>query len=516
MTVISFPTVNASIIPADVTVQNSPHKVLLVGQKLSAGTAAAGALIENIGNDGSENTLFGKASMLAEMVRQFKKINNVSRVDAIALDDVSGGTAATGTVVFTGTATANGTFHVSVGSSLLYTFTIPVASGDTPTVIATATAAAINANTSIPYTATSSTGTVTIACRHKGTLGNDTSLRVSGSAASVTAATTAFSSGATDPTLTSVLNVTGEERYQTIVWPYHASISTVTTNFLDPRYNVNNAIKDGVAVTAKADTYDNHITALNALNTQNLVYICNKSIGVSAQRGSSMIEFNYGIAAQFAAIRSLRLTEGANIAQYVVGNGSRDRFGGIHISGKPYANTPMPYLPLVPIGQGFSDVELAALNNAGGTVIGVNRTRTSALLGQAMTTYKTDAAGSPDPTYKYLNNVDVAVAVREFFFNNIKADFAQHRLTDGDLIPNLAITNKEDIKATFISYYAELASPNYSLLRAGENVLQAFKQSIDITLNLTLGSITAYMIMPIIVQARTFNIVQQIAFDLNN
>jgi phage tail sheath gpL-like len=516
MTVISFPTVNASIIPADVTVQNSPHKVLLVGQKLSAGTATAGALVENIGNDGSENTLFGKASMLAEMVRQFKKINNVSRVDAIALDDVSGGTAATGTVVFTGTATASGTILVSIGSSLNYTFSVPVVSGNTPTVLATALAALITANTAIPYTAASSTGTVTLTARHKGTLGNDTSINVTGSAAGVTMSTTAFTGGATDPTLTGVFAVCGDERYQTIVWPYHGSISTVTTNFLDGRYNVNNAIKDGVAITSKADTYANHITGLNALNTQNLLYICNRSIGVTTQRGSSMVEFDYGVSAQFAAIRSLRLTEGANIARYVVGNGSRDRFGGVHIAGKPYANTPMPFLPLVPIGLGFTDIELAALNTAGGTVIGVNRTRTSALIGQAVTTYKTDVAGNPDPTYKYLNNVDVAVATREFFFNNIKADFAQHRLTDGDLIPNIAITNKEDIKATFISYYADLAGPAYSLLRAGEDVLQAFKSSIDITLNLTVGSITAYMIMPIIVQARTFNIVQQIAFDLNN
>ena len=67
-TTVRQPKVNVNIVNANVAVENTEQKILFVGQKTSAGTATALALNESIPNDGSEDTLFGRDSMLATMM----------------------------------------------------------------------------------------------------------------------------------------------------------------------------------------------------------------------------------------------------------------------------------------------------------------------------------------------------------------------------------------------------------------------------------------------------------------
>ena len=59
MTTVSFPKATINIQSNQESVSIYPHKVLFIGQKLSGGTATAGALIENIQSDNSWDTLFG-------------------------------------------------------------------------------------------------------------------------------------------------------------------------------------------------------------------------------------------------------------------------------------------------------------------------------------------------------------------------------------------------------------------------------------------------------------------------
>ncbi|NIS23463.1 hypothetical protein GWN75_05955, partial [candidate division KSB1 bacterium] len=68
--------------------------------------------------------------------------------------------------------------------------------------------------------------------------------------------------------------------------------------------------------------------------------------------------------------------------------------------------------------------------------MGNNIAGNAVILSDAYTTYKTDAAGNPDPTFEFLNYVDTDSGVREYFYNNARADLAQSRLTDGDLAVN--------------------------------------------------------------------------------
>lgn len=510
--IIGQPKVTVNIVNASEAVQNTAHKVLLIGQKVAGGSATDGVLVENILNDNSEDTLFGLDSMLAAMVRAAKKENKITRMDAIPLDDASG-TPATGTIVITGTASEDGTLVVIIGSEQNHKFTIAVADLDDPTAIGDAIEAAINADTKVPVTAANVTGTITMTAVNDGTLGNDIGISISGVVASVTHAVTVMSSGATDPTLTSILDVIGEERYQTIIWPYSADTSVLRT-FLDARFNADNRIQDGVGITASQDSLSNHTALLDALNSQSLVYFTDKLESETSYKGPSQLELSPVKSAIFGAIRALRLTDGASISQFVIAtNGPLDSFGGTALASKPYFNTAMPNLPLIPTGRGWDDTEIETLFDSGGSVLGVNSAGNAAIVGEVVTTYKTDAAANADISFKFLNYVDTSVNSREYFFNNLKSRFAQSRLTEGTVQPGRDMANDIVILAYCEKLYQDLSGADFVLLQAGEAALTFFKDNLSVTLDLATGKATIQMTVPLVTQLREILATMKIAFS---
>ena len=507
------PRVTGNIVGANVAVSNTPQKVLFVGQMVAAGSATGGNLYENI-QDNSEDTLFGAASQLAGMIRAARKLNPVTRFDAIPLDDNGSGVAATGTIAFTGTITTAGTISITIGSELDYTFDLAVSVGDTATVIGDALVAAITANLDTPFTASNTTGTVTITAANDGTLGNFIGLVYDlGDSVGVTCALTAMASGATDPTLTGVFDVVGNNRYQGIVWPYFADTSEVRS-FLDARFNVTNEVLDGVAITSSVDTLANHLTRLNALNSQSLVDICDETTNETAFKGPAQMELSYIKAAQFTAIRAYRLTADASISQFVITtNGPLDSIGGPALASKPYFNTPMPDLPLYATGRGFTDTEIEQLHDAGGTVIGNNSAGNTVVMGEVVTTYKTDTAGNADISFKYLNYVDTISNVREYYVNNYRTRFAQSRLTEGDIIAGRDMANALVIQAYSEQLYQDLSGPNFVLLQAGENALVFYKENFSVVLDLATGKATIQMVVPLVTQLREITATIKISFS---
>lgn len=515
--IINQPRVAVNIVPATTDVSNVPQRILFIGQKVAAGTAVAGALNENILNDNSEDTLFGATSMLAGMIRAAKKLNQVTQMDAIALSDNGSGVAATGTIALTGTsATEAGTLVVRIGSQVNHQYSIAVTLGETPTLIGDAIAAAVNADTDSPVTAVNVTGTVTFTAVNKGTLGNFIGIEVDGSVGGITSTVTGMASGATDPTLTTVFDVVGTKRYQTIVWPYSADTSVLRT-FLDARFNDSNRVLDGVGITGSQDSLANHLSALNLLNSQSLVFIADKAESETNFKGPAVFEMPQVKSSEFAAIRALRLTDGASVSQFVITtNGPLDSFGGPALASKPYFNTNFPYLPLVKTGRGWNDTEieqLSGITGAGGTVIGINSAGNTAIAGEVVTTYKTDSAGNADVSFKYLNYVDTASGAREYFYNNLRARFAQSRLTAGDVLPGRDMANDIVIEAYCTKLYQDLSGPTYVLLQAGETALKYFKDNLTITLDLATGRATIQMIVPLVTQLREILATMKISFD---
>lgn len=496
--VVSEPEVTLALIPSQGSVGLKQQRILVIGQR-NGGTATSGQLVSDIQNDNSWDSLFGADSQIAGMCRNVRKVNTETSLDAISLSDNGSGVAAAGQVSFTGTSTAAGVIAVSIGSESDFTFEIPVAEGATDASLATLLADAVNASTSAPFDAAASTADVDLTAVNAGTVGNSFAIKIEGQVDGITVASTAFTGGSIDPDFTNLFDVIEDRRYQTIIWPYFDDIETIK-DFLDSRFNVQDNVLDGVAHVGVDDTFANLLALGNANNSQSIVINGDELISRDKLKGGSIVEIPYAKSAQIGGIDALRLTDGALISRYVIGRGSKDRFGGIALASLPYFNTPLPFLPLMDVQDGFTRQEVENLQDAGVSTIGNNRTNTDVLMGEMLTTYKTDAASNEDITWKFLNYVRTSSNIREYFFNNLKARFAQTRLTEGSLIPGYDMANKAVIEAYVGSLYQELA--NVVLVQDGEAALQFFKENLTVELDLSTGSVFISMVTPIVTQLR--------------
>lgn len=150
--------------------------VLLVGQKLASGTAAAGEIVR-IGSVADAVDKAGAGSMLAQMAARYRAIDPVLDLYMLPYADLPAGVQATGTLTVTAAPTASGTLAVYVAGRRVQ---VGITAGATAAAVATAIAAAItDAGDDIPVTAAAVGAVVTLTSRHKGSCGNDIDLRLS-------------------------------------------------------------------------------------------------------------------------------------------------------------------------------------------------------------------------------------------------------------------------------------------------------------------------------------------------
>lgn len=194
-----------------------PTRVLLIGQKLAAGSAPA-AVPQRITRADQAPALFGNGSVLAEMVQAFRAANQTNDVYAVALADPGGGVQAAGNLVLSGSPTAAGTLAVYIGGQRV---AVNVAAGAVVADIATALRTAIGAKPSLPVTAGGSAGTVSLTAKHAGVVGNSIDLRLNRLAGEATppglsVAVTQLTSGAGSPDIASVLTAIAAEWFTDI------------------------------------------------------------------------------------------------------------------------------------------------------------------------------------------------------------------------------------------------------------------------------------------------------------
>lgn len=496
---ISLPEVTLSIIPAAQLAKVQEQKVLFVGQMVAAGSATAGELIQDHPDDGTEDALFGQTSHLAGLVREFKKLNKRSRLDILPLDDDGSAVKATAIAAVTGTATEDGEIELTIGSDKNHKQTITITSADTATDVGDAIAAAFDADSDLPTTQANVTGTVTFTAENGGTLADEWDIVLSGSVAGIAIALTGWTGGATDPTLTGILSVIANIRYQSILWPSVYALSEVQTE-LDARFNTANDIKDGVACQFKRGTLATLKAYVAALNSQSLVIVGNKTVSKTLHKGSATVEMPDIQCAQFIAIRALRLTEGAPLSPFVSTVAPSDQFGGIHIGSLPYFNTGMPNLPIANAEDFFTSPDLSEMTDNAVSIIGPNRSYSGVVMGEIVTTYLEDTAGNPDTSYKYLNTVDTASLIREYYFENYKRRYAQSRLTSGDLVPGLDVQNEASIRAFSKRLYAELADE--ALTQKGLAALKDYDTNLSIVINIATGTATINQAPLLVTQLR--------------
>lgn len=512
-TTILQPKVNVQIVPSSAIVSNTGQKILFVGQ-VTTGTAVAGELQVSIANGGAEDGLFGEDSMLATMIRFNKRRNQQVQIDAIGLDDNGGTTAATGKVIVVGTATEGGSIEVIVGSERFNKYTIAVLEAETAEDIGDKIAAAINDDPTNQCTALNAVGDVSLEAKNGGTVGNNIPLSLSGIVAGLTLTVTGMLGGVVDPVLTGVFDVIGSNRYQAILWPWSDDL-TELTGLLDPRFNADGIVLDGVGFTGALDTKANLEALAISENSQSLVIFGSLLTTEVAYVGGAVVEQPIMWASQFAGYRALRLdTDGFAVSDLVLtSQGPLDAFGGPALASKPYFNTPFADLVEVQPQRGFDDQEIEDLHDVGITVIGNNTANNGIIAGEVVTTYKTDTAGNPDITFKYLNYVDTATQSREYFYNNYRKRFAQSRLTEGDVIKGRDMANAGVIRSYSKRLYQDLSGVDFVLLESGEDALKFFDENLIITIDKAIGRASIQMTVIIVTQLREIAATMKIAFS---
>lgn len=409
-------------------------RALLIGQKLAAGTAVADTPVQAF-SQGDVNAACGADSMLARMYAAYRLQDATGECWLLPLADNAAGTAATGTIAVTGTATASGTLALYVMGQL-----VPVAvnAADTATVVATAIAAAINAAPALPVSAAAATGTVTVTALHKGLALNDVDMRINyrgvqngeTTPAGLTVTITAMTGGATNPTLTNGLANLGVQSFDFIALPYTDSASlTAIADLLSDQSGRWSAIEMlyGHCFAAYRGTVSARSTFGVGNNNQHI-----SILGYYDSPTPAWLEAADWAGAHAAVIRT-------NPALGVVGQP-------LNLLAPPIASRDTPAEQNVLLYDGLSTFTVDAHGQS--------------RIGRSITTYQSNASAQPDDSYLNTNLLFQAMYVARYLKANVLTQYQNRILVDNGAIigPGSPAVTPELIFAGICAMYGYLCT----------------------------------------------------------
>ena len=204
-----------------------PNKVLIIGQRLTAG-AVAEVVPTSVASSDAGETAFGHGSNIAQMIEKFKAANPYTELWAISLDDAGAAVAATGTITWTGTSTEAASIFLYLAGERIEV-AIPDATAAAavgPLVVTAVTAHMLTSN--LGLSAGGAVAVTTFTALNAGTLGNGIKLELSRNEgevlpAGITAAIVlmgAAVAGATDPDVADAIAVISDAWYNKIISAY--------------------------------------------------------------------------------------------------------------------------------------------------------------------------------------------------------------------------------------------------------------------------------------------------------
>lgn len=510
---VANPRVTLDIIRRDSLVGVEDYQVCLIGQ-ISANAAAditGGMFVPDVPRTDAEiNELFGADSHAALLARSFREVNEYSNLAMIVKDDAALSTAATAQITFAGAATKAGTLYVTVVSEYHYTFEVEVEVGDTPTEVLAKLEAVVSARANKPFTFTNNDPDGDFTAVNKGSIANNWPIKVKGRVPGITYTLTGWAGGATDPDISALFDDVQNERFQGIVWPESYATSTIK-NFIDPRKNVDNDVKDGMAFMYLNESFVTIKTSALGLNSSEICVLTNKPIDEADWKGPAVPTAPDMVAAYVCAVRALRSEDGISVSDYVSTVASGDQFGGAHMHSLPFFNTPIRFIGLPRKGSCYSAAEQLELEDSGVSVLGANRSGTGVVLGQLVTTWQKDPAGNDDETWKYVNWRDTHGHIREFLVVNCRKRFAQSRLSTGDTVAGFDIATEELVRAFVTQILGELALQ--ALVVAGIDARRLIERSLVVTLQPELRRVNIYVKAPMVSQLGEIIGTVQYTFD---
>lgn len=404
-------------------------RALLIGQKITAGTATANTIVRCTSAEHAA-TLAGRGSLLHRQAIAWFANNKMTELYLGVLDDNGAGVAATKTLTVTGPATAAGTLAIYIGGELVQ---VAVASGAAQNDIAAAIEAAIDLKTNLPVTAGVSTNVVTLTARNKGVAGQDLNVRLNYQDTELTPAGVAVVvanavSGITNPVLTTLIAAMGDTWYHVISHPYYDATSLTAIEAELSSRNGPTRMIDGVAITSSPGSASALGTLGDTRNSQHSVIV--------AQPGETPITPPCEFAAAVAAV----------VASAAAADPAR-----------PFQT--LPLARVLPPAEAdlftFSERNLllydgvATSKAAGGGVVQVER---------LVTTNQTNAGGGADTSYLDLNTLLTLMYLRYSYRADFVSKFSRSKLADDGTRfgAGQAVVTPSIAKAHAVGWFAQM------------------------------------------------------------
>jgi len=207
----------------------SQLRVVIIAEKLAAGTATADAPIQIFDEDDADTKL-GQGSFAAlgcrKAFEQGKIMGSMPEVWAAPIVEPAGGTKATYTFTVTVTTALGGDLVVRVAGR---TITVPVSAGDAQNTIATALKNALDAQKRyLPGTAGVAANVVTFTVATKGVNGNDVAVETVSAPSGVSCAAAAGVAGAGAAVITTAVQALYDKRYHAVCLANHTTTDIAT------------------------------------------------------------------------------------------------------------------------------------------------------------------------------------------------------------------------------------------------------------------------------------------------
>lgn len=406
-----------------------PHKMLVLGQRLSAGTVAAGVLTR-VSRKEDGVYYFGRGSMLAQQVEAVMKVNPYTECWALALDDNGAGVIATKTITVTGTPTESGVLYLYVGGRRL---TVAVTASQTVTQIATAIAAAISADLDGAVTATSAVGVVTVSARHKGVEGNDIDVR------------TNYYSGEFLPKGIAVAVATGVTG--TGNPDVTAAITAMST--MNP-YSIFSGWSDAANIALLENELQSRWGGMD-MRTGHVFTHKNGSFSTLAAFGAARNSAH----STFSGLNASPTLPWVISAQF----GAAVEFSGANDPAVPFRSIGLPAVLAPAEAQRFTDTERNLLMRDGISTIIFDQSG-SAMVEQVLTTYQQNSFGMEDVSLLKLNTKWTVDYMRYAFRFAVLRDYPKHKLAGDDVLgkiqPGQPIATPKLVRNTLITVAMEL------------------------------------------------------------
>lgn len=405
-----------------------PYRVLVIGQKRTAGSIAA-LTPTRIYSTAQARSGFGAGSQLSEMLRAMFLQTTSHEVVAIALADAGGATAEARTLTIAGSPTAAGVLAVYFGG---HRVAVPVALGETPTTTAANLIAAMALNADIPFSATALAGVVTVTARNAGTLGSEISIQHSWAAnealppgMTFTQAVTTPGAGAVSYGTSAVMGLVANEHFDVIASGAGdaTNLGVITADLLDrwsPTRQLEAVVLSGFA--------GNHAAAL-------------------AQGLLLNSEFSAQMPANQAPDPSW--IWGASLAGQVAIEAQQDPARGYHTVLLRGLKAPKNASRFTPTEQ---ELQLqGGMSTWKATVDG------GVEIHRLVSTYRLAPGGSADTTYLDLNTVLTLAFLRYDWRTNWRVKYPRHKLAnDGtNFAPGQPVMTPERGRAEAVAWYSK-------------------------------------------------------------